>query len=264
MTANAEQTGATEPGVEGERPTGRDEEGTNVGWPGRLSSVALGLALVRRGLGRGRSVRGGLTTALGGYLLYRGATGRCRAFDVAGVDTRRRRRPRLEPGASGDAQSVDRAITVLRSAEELHEQWTDPQQLSRIAGPRVAVTPAGEDRIRVTVDGPYGRTRSWQLELAQDEPGERVRWESTEAAIVPSEAIVTFEPAPGDRGTEVTLELRWDPPGGRLGAAVLERLGVVPTAFAVRALNRHKSLAETGEVATLEGNPSARGAGDLV
>jgi hypothetical protein len=41
-------------------------------------------------------------------------------------------------------------------------------------------------------------------------------------------------------------------------------LGVVPETLASRALDRLKSLAETGEIPTLDRNPSGRGRGDLV
>jgi hypothetical protein len=44
----------------------------------------------------------------------------------------------------------------------------------------------------------------------------------------------------------------------------MRRLGVVPDALASKALHRFKSLVETGEVPTLEANPSARGKGDLL
>jgi hypothetical protein len=42
----------------------------------------------------------------------------------------------------------------------------------------------------------------------------------------------------------------------------MERLDLVPNAAAGKALRRFKSLVETGEMPTLEGNPSARGSGD--
>jgi uncharacterized membrane protein len=78
------------------------------------------------------------------------------------------------------------------------------------------------------------------------------------------EGTVRFEPAAGDRGTRVRLSLRFDPPGGQITASVLDRLKLAPETLVGVALSRFKSLVETGEIATLEGNPSARGAGDIV
>jgi hypothetical protein len=42
----------------------------------------------------------------------------------------------------------------------------------------------------------------------------------------------------------------------------MKRLGFVPRTITGEALDRFKSLAETGEIPTLERNSSARGSGD--
>jgi hypothetical protein len=44
----------------------------------------------------------------------------------------------------------------------------------------------------------------------------------------------------------------------------MEPLGTVPATLAEKALDRFKSLAETGEVLTVERNSSARGSGDRI
>ena len=68
-----------------------------------------------------------------------------------------------------------------------------------------------------------------------------------------------FRPAPGDRGTVVTLHLRFDPPGGTLGSAAVKLLGPTPLHVVVDgALRRFKSLIETGEIPTTERQPAAR------
>jgi len=48
------------------------------------------------------------------------------------------------------------------------------------------------------------------------------------------------------------------------GDAAFERLGVVTDPPLTEALRRFKSLAETGDIQTLDPNTSARGEGDLV
>ena len=55
---------------------------------------------------------------------------------------------------------------------------------------------------------------------------------------------------------------RFGPAGGALGAAAGKLLGGLPgKLLGVTALHRFKSLAETGEVPTLERQPAARGGG---
>ena len=53
-------------------------------------------------------------------------------------------------------------------------------------------------------------------------------------------------PAPGDRGTEVTLRIRFDPPGGALGLAAAKLLGFVPRLFAERAIHYFRAPGRDG------------------
>ena len=182
----------------------------------------------------------------GGWLTYRAISG-----------TRRRVRP-------DDALTVAKSITVGRPADELSELVRETENLDRIAGPFAEVTAAGEDRHRWTVEGPLDRELSWETRVVEDQPGELLRWEPVDGAAWLEDWSVHFGSAPGDRGTKVTLRIRFDPSEGPRAGGSLERLGVVPETVAGAALDRFKSLAETGEIPTLERNPSARGEGDLI
>jgi len=65
---------------------------------------------------------------------------------------------------------------------------------------------------------------------------------------VPNWGIVRFVPAPGDRGTEVHVELRYEPPAGKLGALVAKLFGEEPALQVNGDLRRFKQVLETGEV----------------
>jgi uncharacterized membrane protein len=160
--------------------------------------------------------------------------------------------------------TVERSVTVGKPADELYDLWRDPEQLNRVLGDSVEVTAEGEDRQRWTVEGPAGRSVEWETRTVEDRPGEVLRWESVEGSRLSSEGSVHFDSAPADRGTQVTLRLRFDPPGGALGGAAMNLLGIVPETLASKALDRFKSIAETGEIPTLDRNPSGRGRGDVV
>lgn len=227
----------------------------NVGRWERAASAALGGALLTAGLRR-RSLGGAASAFAGCWLLYRGIIGLGRVSDA--VDRSR------ESGASDEALELERSVTVGRPADELARFWRDPEQLSRIVGSFADVSSAGEDRHRWTVPGPLGRSLSWETRIVEDRPGELLRWESEDGAVVSNEVSVRFRPAPGDRGTAVSLRISYEPPGGAFGDAAMDRLGIVPESLAGAALDRFKSLAETGEIPTTEANPSARGKGDLV
>ncbi|MFL5846372.1 MAG: hypothetical protein ACJ762_16930 [Solirubrobacteraceae bacterium] len=66
---------------------------------------------------------------------------------------------------------------------------------------------------------------------------------------------VTFLQAPGDRGTEVVVDLEKETPGGKLGAVVEKLTSAVPRAKVMDDLRHFKQLVETGVVAQSDGTP---------
>ena len=72
-----------------------------------------------------------------------------------------------------------------------------------------------------------------------------------------ADAAVTFTDAPGDRGTEIHVDLSSDAPGGKIGELVQKLVGTAPLAKVKDDLRRFKQLLETGEV-TVNASPSAR------
>ncbi|WP_245742029.1 SRPBCC family protein [Natrinema salaciae] len=224
--------------------------------------TVTGSVLVTVGLRR-RSLVGTAMAIGGGWLVARGVSGRSRpAGALASMASERF--GGADAGVPTDAVTVEQSITVGAPADELAQYWRDPELLTRIMGPFAEVTGAGEDRHRWTLELPRGPNPTWETEIVDDEPGERLRWESVEGATVSAAGDVRFRPAPGDRGTMVTLQLAFDPPGGELGDAVFQRLATLPETAAEQSLRRFKSLVETGEIPSIERNPSARGSGDLL
>jgi hypothetical protein len=83
-------------------------------------------------------------------------------------------------------------------------------------------------------------------------------WQSSEHRpeyIDGTDAAVTFTDAPGDRGTEIHVDLERATKGGRLGEAVQKLRGSEPLAKVKDDLRRFKQLVETGEVARSDGVP---------
>jgi hypothetical protein len=68
-------------------------------------------------------------------------------------------------------------------------------------------------------------------------------------------AAVTFTDAPGDRGTEIHVDLGEDRPGGRLGELVHKATAMTPLAKVKDELRRFKQLAETGVIPRSDGAP---------
>jgi hypothetical protein len=86
----------------------------------------------------------------------------------------------------------------------------------------------------------------------------RKRWGEDEYRpdyIDSADAAVTFKPAPGDRGTEIHVDLERSAPGGKLGEMVLKLSGREPLAKVKDDLRRFKAHVETGVIPRSEGSP---------
>jgi uncharacterized membrane protein len=70
-----------------------------------------------------------------------------------------------------------------------------------------------------------------------------------------SDTTVTFKDAPGDRGTEIHVELNEDAQPGKLAEAAQKLTGKDPIANIKDDLRRFKARVETGEVARSEAVP---------
>jgi hypothetical protein len=73
-------------------------------------------------------------------------------------------------------------------------------------------------------------------------------------------AAVSFKPAPGDRGTEIHVDLEKDVPGGRIGELVQKLVTTPPLAKVKDDLRRFKQRVETGEIPRSDATPE----GELV
>ena len=83
-------------------------------------------------------------------------------------------------------------------------------------------------------------------------------WRSAEhrpAYVDDADAAVTFKDAPGDRGTEIHVDLEGSTPGGKLGEVVLKLFGSAPLAKVKDDLRHFKQRVETGEVPRSDGSP---------
>ncbi|HEU5348437.1 MAG TPA: SRPBCC family protein [Ktedonobacterales bacterium] len=152
-----------------------------------------------------------------------------------------------------------RAITVNRPREEVYQAWRDFRNLPRFMEHLESVEITAEDRSHWVAKAPAGATVEWDAEITDDQPNDRISWHSLPDSRVDNAGTVRFVTAPGDKGTEIHIEIRYNPPGGRLGATVAKIFGKEPGQQVASDLRRFKQVMETGEIARSE--VSARGGG---
>jgi uncharacterized membrane protein len=130
----------------------------------------------------------------------------------------------------------------------VYRYWRDLEHLPTFMAHLESVTMQDSGRSKWIAKGPMGIHIEWQAEIVADQPNENIAWRSCEGSDVPNQGSVRFLDAPGGRGTEVRVELRYDPPTGALGAAVAKLFGAEPGQEIAGDLRRFKQVIETGEV----------------
>jgi len=228
---------------------GSAREGTNVGEVERWLSVVGGGLLALDALRR-RSLLSLFEGGAAASLLWRGLTGHCQLYAALGVNTACH-----NPAASvsaGRGVKVVKAVTINRPAEELYRFWRNFENLPRFMSHLESVKLEGQ-RSHWVARGPAGLSASWDAEIINEQPNTLIAWRSLEGSQVSTAGSVHFSPAAAGRGTEVRVTLKYDPPAGKLGAAVARLFGEEPGQQIDEDLHRFKQLMEAGEVPTNRG-----------
>lgn len=231
----------------------------NVAGAERAASAILGGTLVVLGLGR-RTLGGAVAAIAGGGLIYRGVSGNCHLYRALGVSSAEgERHDRAQVGGRAEEPEVARAITIERPADELYRRWHEPGVVAQVMGFFADVRADGEDALGWRAHGPFGTEVAWRSRIVEERENELIRWEIVPGGGVGGGGSVEFRQAPADRGTEMMLRVRFEPPGGVLGEMAMKFMGgLVPKTVATKALHRFKSLVLTGEIPTTERQPAAR------
>jgi uncharacterized membrane protein len=149
---------------------------------------------------------------------------------------------------------VRTAITVRAPRDEVYAFWRDFENLPQFMAHVESVQITGDRRSRWLAKGPLGNVE-WDAELVEDNPGRMIAWRSLPHSEVPNHGTVRFQDAPGNRGTEVHVEIHYEPPAGRLGVTLAKLFGEEPQQQAKDDLRRFKQIKECGQVVRSEGTP---------
>lgn len=154
--------------------------------------------------------------------------------------------------------TVAKAITIHRPSAEVFQYWRDLENLPRFMHHVLSVDDLGVGRTRWRVKAPKGRTVEWEAQQTVEERDQRIAWR-TIAGDVSHEGEVRFSMAPGERGTEVHVELTYHVPGGKTAEAVAKVFGEEPAIQIADDLRRLKQVLEIGEVLRSTGSPAGTG-----
>ena len=164
----------------------------------------------------------------------------------ATVDDAPTRAKREDKG--NDLTVVGKSILINRPRSELFAYWQNFSNLASFMENLDSVEPQGGGKWRWTIKAPL-RTVTIETEVTETVPDKSIVWSSTEGSEIKTNGRVVFADAQGGRGTVVTLEIAYEPPGGDLGRAVARLFMREPNIQARQELKRFKMLMEAREIA---------------
>lgn len=144
---------------------------------------------------------------------------------------------------------VGKSVTINRPRSELFAFWRDFSNLPRFMHAIERIEVDGK-RSTWTVKAPAGQTVTLETEIVDEVPDQSIGWRSVDGSQIKTEGKVTFADAPADRGTIVSAEIGYEPPGGDIGRLMAKLFAAEPNIQARHELKRFKMLMETGEIAT--------------
>ena len=213
---------------------------------GRVAGDIVDLACLGAAFASGNSKRGRLLTAAAAVAGATTLDVLCAQQLTRGITTRRGAIPTVV------------TLTINKSPDELYKAWRNFSNLPRWMKHLKSVQVIEDRRSHWEATGPAGSTVQWDAEITEDRSNEMIAWRSTEVSDIDHSGVVRFEPAPGNRGTMVSVEMQYRPPGGTIGSAVAAWFGDDLPYSIKMDLRRFKQVMETGEVITTEGQPAGR------
>ncbi len=219
----------------------------NIGEFERYASAAAGAAMAVSGLARGK-LGGWILAAVGGSLLYRGLSGHCSLYQQLGIDTHRSKPSTVVPAKRG--VKVENSLTVNQPAEMLYAFWRDLSNLPTVMTHLQSVEQIDDKRSRWVAEAPLGQSVHWEAEIINERENEMIAWRSIGDSQVDTAGSVHFKPIGDDRGTAVTVSLKYDPPGGKLGLGLAYLFGDNAEKQIDEDLRRFKQMMEAGELPT--------------
>ena len=217
---------------------------TNISTSERLLSVAGGAWLLYNAI-INRKVNI-LQTMAGTYLLLRGATGVCLAYQGLG---------KTSVGYKPQNINIRTALTVNRSRDQVYAFWRRLEQLPQFMRHLKKVQVLDEKTSEWTanipeIPGNLG-TLSWKSEIVKDDPGALLSWRSLPGSSIENAGKVTFSDA-GESGTELEVVISYHAPLGLLGEKAGRLLNPMFEKMVREDIRNFKLFIETGEIPSTE------------
>lgn len=211
----------------------------NVSWPERMISATVGTLLFTNGVGNlfRNPTSALLKTVLGGYLMYRGASGNCALYSLLGNN---------ENLVHSGSVNVRTTMVVNIPKHEVYRFWRNLENLPLFMKHLKSVK---EDDNKTShwealMPGNLGIIK-WEATIVEDEENRKIAWQSTPESMIENAGKVVFEEALGGQGTKLDILISYRPPAGDLGRGIAKMLNQVVEKYIREDVANFKSHIET-------------------
>ncbi|NJL95425.1 MAG: cyclase [Anaerolineae bacterium] len=200
-----------------------------------------------------------LLSGIGLELLYRGVTGFSPVYALLGKNSAVHNKRAAISVPHEQGFHLSESITINRPVAEVYAYLRDLRNFPTFMQHVESVEVQNAERSHWRVKGPAGLPVEWDAMIISEEANERLGWRSLKNPYIDHAGSIRVKPAPGQFGTEVHLTMEYAPLAGHVSRLLLGLLGKAPEQQIGADLRRLKQLLEVGEIATTEGQSSARG-----
>jgi uncharacterized membrane protein len=183
---------------------------TNVGKLERIGSILAGTALMYKGFKNNNKYKIPIAIA-GGYLLFRGATGHCDLYSVAG----KHKLPDTVKNIN-----ILTVVHVNKGRQEVYDFWRKLSNLPLFMKHLESVEVADDIRSHWKAKMPNKLVPlEWDAEVVKEINGELLGWNSLPGATIHNAGKVEFKDAP-EGGTELKVLITYRAPFGDIGEGI--------------------------------------------
>jgi uncharacterized membrane protein len=221
----------------------------NVSWPERVASASIGTFLLMNGLSNIISkhpISALVRTAIGGFLLYRGASGNCPLYSSLGKQA--------ENVEQAQAIEITTSVTVNKPKAEVYNFWRRLENLPRFMSHLQEVIELDQKRSHweAKIPGKIA-TVKWNAEITNEEQDRMIAWRSIPGSMVENAGRVEFNEA--GNGTTLNVTITYRPPAGQLGAGIAKLINPAMEKMVQNDIMNFKHYIETQEIASQENQP---------
>ena len=175
--------------------------------------------------------------AVGGYLLYRGATGYCPIYSKLGKDT-------TDP----EPIRISERYVVNSPRDRVYAFWRKLENLPKLMHHLASVEEMDEkiSHWKANIPGELIKI-SWNAEITREEENSYIGWQSVADSQIDNAGKVEFKDALNGSGTELFVELNYFPPAGIVGQGVAKLLNPVFENMVREDIIRFKNFVEGEE-----------------